>query len=169
MDAREELLGIAQLAVALIGFSGLISVFRSRGREELQARDLSALAMIMSAGSLALVFALLPLPLRLLGLDDARVWTISTAAFAAAFAVVAVVFFVANRRLNAAGHRERTPVMNRFSQLYTVASAVGLTLSAADLGLPRGPGVYVGALIGCLLACLLYVAVLLVLSRTSPR
>jgi hypothetical protein len=36
-----------------------------------------------------------------------------------------------------------------------------LGLSATDLGLPRGRGVYVAALIACLLACLTCVAFLL--------
>ena len=58
MDAKDELLSIAEIAVALIGFSGLISVFRVRETEELAARDLSALGMIIGAGSIALVFSL---------------------------------------------------------------------------------------------------------------
>ena len=43
MPAKDELLAIAEIAVALIGFSGLIFVFRARHVTELETRDLSAL------------------------------------------------------------------------------------------------------------------------------
>jgi hypothetical protein len=63
MAGLEELQSIAEIAVALIGFSGLIFVFRSRDVTELDARDLSGLAMIVGSGGIALTFALLPMPL----------------------------------------------------------------------------------------------------------
>ena len=74
MSAKDELLGIAQLAVALIGFSGLVFVFRARDIAGLEARDLSALAMIVGAGAIALAFSLLPLPLAYVGLPEAALW-----------------------------------------------------------------------------------------------
>ena len=109
MSAKNELLAIAEIAVALIGFSGLIFAIRARGVAELETRDLSALAMIVCGGSLALAFSLLPLPLWYLGLAEPVFWRLSCGAFGAAMLGGAGVFHSVNRRLVKSGHPERTP------------------------------------------------------------
>ena len=109
MSAKDELLTIAEIAVALVGFSGLIFVFRARDVTGLETRDLSALAMIVGAGSIALAFALLPLPLSYLGLAEPVFWRISSGLFGATMLAGSGVFYSANRRLRKSGHPERTP------------------------------------------------------------
>ncbi len=82
MTATEELLAIAQVSVTLVGLSGLVSVFRARVPTDLEARDLSGLAVIGIGGSIALAFSLLPLPLEYLDIGDAAVWRICSGVFA---------------------------------------------------------------------------------------
>lgn len=166
MSGIDELLAIAEIAVALIGFSGLIFVFRSRDITELEARDLSAIAMIVSAGALALTFALVPVPLSHLGLPEPTFWRLCSALFGVTLLGSVLVFALVNRRLARSGHAERTPVLNRVTPLLAFATAV--LLLAAGLGaLPPGPAVYLLGLVVCILLCLAFVALLLVVARRS--
>lgn len=164
MSARDELLAIAEIAVSLIGFSGLIFVFRSRDITQLETRDLSAIAMIVGAGALALTFALLPLPLSYLGLEERVFWQLSSGIFAVAMLAAAATFATVNRRLVRSGHAERTPRLNRTTFYTAVTTAALLALSAIGV-LPPGPAAYLFALVICILQCLAFVAFILVLAR----
>jgi hypothetical protein len=166
MSAPDELLTIAEIAVSLIGFSGLIFVFRARDITELEPRDLSAIAMIMASGALALVFSLFPLPLSYLPLSEPVLWRISCGSFGFALLASSVAFRVADRSLHRSGHPERTPRLNRATVV--VAVAMGALLTASSLGAPTaGPALYLFALIVCVLLCLIFVAFLLIIARQS--
>jgi hypothetical protein len=169
MAAKDELLAIAEIAVALVGFSGLIFVVRARNVTDLETRDLSALAMIVSTGSVALAFALLPLPLSYLGLAEPLFWRISSGALGATMLAGAGVFHAVNRRLGRAGHPERTPRLNRAALVTTFSVGALLALSALGV-LSSGPAPYLLGLVICLLLSLAYVGFILVVARrTSPR
>jgi len=166
MSAKDELLTIAQLAVALIGFSGLIFVFRARDVTELEVRDLSALAMIVGAGAIALAFALLPLPLSYLGLSEQTFWRLCSGLFGTTLLAAAAVFAVINRRLVKLGHAQRTPRLNRATLLLALLMSAGLTLSALGL-MPPNPAIYLLGLVLCVLLCLAFVAFMLIVARRS--
>lgn len=166
MQAADELQTIADLAVALVGFSGLIFIFRARSIKEMEERDLSALAMIVGAGTLALVFALLPLPLFYTGIAEAALWRLSSAVFAATIVLSAGAFIRVNARLAAAGHAERAPGLNRTALVLMLLMAILLLLTALGF-FAAGPAAYLLALIACLLMCLSYVAFMLVVARRS--
>ncbi len=170
MTAKDELLTIVEISVALIGFSGLIFVFRSRDITELEVRDLSALAMILGAGGLTLVFALLPLPFSYLGLAEPQLWRLCSGLFAAGMLGAGTAFLLVNRRLVAKGHAERTPRLNRLTLFSAFLTAVLLGLVAAGT-FPAGPAVYLLGLVVCILHCLVYVAFMLVVARRfdTPR
>jgi hypothetical protein len=164
MAGTEELLTIGEIAVTLVGFSGLISVFRARTIHELEVRDLSALALIIATGSLALAFSLVPLPIAYTGLSEPTVWRIVSASFAIVLLGAVVAFLIVNRRLSAAGYIERTPVLNRFTIALVLLMIVLLVLTSSAV-LPPGPAAYLATLVVCLLLCLTYVAVMLMLTR----
>lgn len=163
MAGLEELQSIAEIAVALIGFSGLIFVFRSRDVTELDARDLSGLAMIVGSGGIALTFALLPMPLAYVDVPEATRWTLLSGAFGATLFGGVWVFWRVNRNLNRQGHTERTPWLNRA----TMASlfVLGLSQLCAAAGWLPAPPIYLFALIVCVLQCLVFVAFMLVIAR----
>jgi len=166
MEVKDELLSIAEIAVTLIGFSGLISAFRVRSAEDLAARDLSALAMIIGAGSLAMLFALVPIPLAHLGLPPAVAWRVSSASFGVCLLAAVLLFALVNRRLSAVGHPERTPVLNRTTQVLGLLGAV-LLLASAIAALPHGPGLYLAVLVMLLVLCLAFVGFIVVVARGS--
>jgi hypothetical protein len=167
IDGKEELLGIAQIAVTLIGFSGLIFAFRARTVDELEARDFSALAMIVGSGSVALAFALLPLPIAYLELGADTVWRLSTGLFGMGLLVAAGVFVRTNSRLHAAGHVARTPRLNKTTLALAIAMALLLALSAFDVGF-AAPATYLFALIVCVLLCIVFVVFMLIVVRRTP-
>ncbi len=74
MSEAEPLLTLAEIAVTLAGFSGLVAAFRSRSLDEWHPRDLLILWLILGLGGLAMLFALLPLPLFQAGLSASAVW-----------------------------------------------------------------------------------------------
>jgi hypothetical protein len=166
MVAKDELLSIAEIAVTLVGFSGLIVVFRARSMNEMLPRDLSGLAMVVGSGSIALAFALLPLPLGYVDIGEAVLWRASCAVFGIALAAATGLFFEVNRRLEAAGHRARTPRLNRMTPIATVT--IALALLAAAVGVPFPAAIYLLALILCVLLSLAFVIVMLVVGRDPP-
>src|SRR5262249_40595797 len=99
MIAKDELLSIAEIAVALVGFSGLIVVFRARSMDQMLPRDLSGLAMVVGSGSIALAFALLPLPFAYIGIGEDALWRGSCAVFGIGLAAATLLFITVNRRL----------------------------------------------------------------------
>jgi hypothetical protein len=163
MAGLEESQSIAEIAVALIGFSGLIFVFRARDVTELEARDLSALAMIVGSGGIALTFALLPMPLAYGDVAEATRWTFLSGALGATLFVGVWIFWRVNRNLDRQGHTERTPWRNRS----TMASLSVLSLAqwCAAAGWLPAPPIYLFALIVCVLQCLVFVAFMLVIAR----
>jgi drug/metabolite transporter (DMT)-like permease len=162
--AKEELLTIAQIAVTLIGFSGLIFVVRARNLEQMQPRDLSAIAMIVASGGVSLAFALLPLPLAYLDIPEDVLWRASCGAFGLTLLVTAFVFAAVDRRLTADGHPARTPRFNRTTLSLVVLMA--LLLSGSALGLPHSPAVYLLGLVMCVMLCLVCIALMMVVART---
>ena len=164
MAAKEELFTLAQVAATLIGFSGLIFVFRARDVTGLSVRDLSGLAMIAGAGVLVLTFALVPLPLAYVGLSDTGFWRLCSLLFGGALLATSVVFTLLNRRLARSGHAERSPGLNRVSLLSMVTLGAALTASAFEV-IPPGPALYLAALVVYLLLCLVYVAFMFVFAR----
>jgi hypothetical protein len=169
VQAQEELLAMAQIAVAPIGFSSLLSVFGARGSAGFSPRDLSGLAMALVSGAIPLVFSLPPFPVRHLGLSEDAVWTVSAATLSLVTFAALVVFVVVNRRLSRAGHAQRSPRANLVSQFLTGVVGTALALSACDVLLPREPGIYVLALITYLIFCLCSVVLVLVLVQRRLR
>jgi hypothetical protein len=164
LSAAQELLSIGEIAVTLVGFSGLISVFRARSVVELDPRDLSALAMIITSGALALTFALLPLPFAYTDLQEVSIWRVCAGVFAVALIVAIGVGVLVNARLAGSGHEERTPRLNRIALVIVSLMAVVLAYGSLAQTAPSA-AIYLSALVICVLLCLLFVAFMIVVAR----
>lgn len=75
MDGQNELLTIAEIAIGIAGFTGVIAVFAERGRLS-PADRLRFLGVFVTAFS-ALVLAFIPLALAHSGLRDQQLWQTS--------------------------------------------------------------------------------------------
>jgi hypothetical protein len=76
LDGHDELLTIAEIAVGLAGFSGVIAVFIQRGGLPLADR-VRFLALFVTAFT-ALILAFLPIALAYSGFKDQDIWRISS-------------------------------------------------------------------------------------------
>lgn len=164
LSAAQELLSIGEIAVTLVGFSGLISAFRARSVAELYPRDLSALAVIITSGGLALAFALLPLPFAYTGIEEASVWRFCAGVFAIGLFGAIGVGVIVNARLARAGHEERTPRLNRIALAILLLMMVVLAYGSLAQSAPSA-AIYLAALVICVLLCLIFVAFMIVVAR----
>ena len=112
MNEFELLSAIAEIAVALLGFAAIVSVFQAR--EESWSGD-GRFWTMLQFGFATLVFALIPLPLLASGVADETSWAASSAAFAAFAAYVPILAARSLRRDRAA---DRPPNMKIFSLVF---------------------------------------------------
>ena len=89
MDTQEVLIGLAQIAIALIGFSGLVSVFR-RGANGVWHPD-TRFWMLLTNATGGLFFSLLPLPFLQAALSPFWTWSVCSGIFAVFLAASATL------------------------------------------------------------------------------
>lgn len=162
-------MAIAQIAVALAGFSGLIAAIRTAAPEGWHPRDVWSLSWMLGASIGALLFALLPAWLGLFGMGDAQAYRIASALVCAFTAAFVGVMATSGRRLTRRGF---PPRVRGFPALLACVLAVAtIATGAAALGAwPNALiGVYVGALLALLFASALVLAIFLVLLARAAR
>ena len=141
---------IANVAIALAGFSGLVVVFRSRGSRGWSATELRFLWFLIGDSLLVLLFALLPFPMSLANWSQDTIWAIGNSLLGTWFFignVLAVRGDIRDRRLHReSGVRFASPAL---FLIYAGAllMSVGMWLSALDIGLQRGQAMYVFGLV----------------------
>ena len=134
MQASDELLTIAELAIALAGFSGVVVAFAHQGK--LTAIDRSRFAGLLSLSMGAAVVAFVPSLLHFLGLAGPALWRGSSVAFI----VIAVLFLT----LVAVG-RSSQPIDTDTPRILLVVN-IGITILtyvsqlSNALGWPLSPG-----------------------------
>ncbi len=134
MQASDELLTIAELAIALAGFSGVVVAFAHQGR--LTAIDRWRFAGLLTLSMGAALVAFVPSLLHFLGLAGSALWRGSSVAFI----VVAVLFLT----LVAVG-RSSQPLDTDTPRLFLVIN-IGITILtyvsqlSNALGWPWSPG-----------------------------
>ena len=77
-DLRDTLLTISEIAIAIIGFTGLIGILVRRQRVEVFSEEFFKLRMMLEYGLLTLGGALLPFLVFNFGLSDPTSWRISS-------------------------------------------------------------------------------------------
>lgn len=85
MEVREELLPIAEIAIGIAGFTGVIAAFLQRGG--LHRVDRVRFVNLFVAAFITLLLAYVPIVVSHLVADAARIWTYSSA-------VMVVVWFL---------------------------------------------------------------------------
>jgi hypothetical protein len=76
LGAHENLTGIAEIAVALAGFSGLFAALRRGGGHDFSEIERSALVRLLVASLGTTILSFSPIPLLHLGLAEPAVWNI---------------------------------------------------------------------------------------------
>ena len=108
MSEFDLLPAIAEIAVALLGFAAIFTVFQERGGSG--GTPDGRFWTMLQFGFAILVFALLPLPFLASGVPEANCWGASSAAFAVFGAYVPILGARSLRRDHAAGRPPNLPI-----------------------------------------------------------
>ena len=144
------LLLLAEVSVALAGFSGIVVVFRLQGAQTWSPTELRFLWFLIGDSLLVLFFSLMPIPMDLANWSDDTVWTICSSLLGSWFIIGALLALRGERTDRAAQQRITVPLMTpMLFGISAVAFVMGVAvwLSAWDFGVPRGQAMYVLGLI----------------------
>jgi hypothetical protein len=141
---------LAEVAVTLAGFSGLVVVFRLRGTEAWTPTELRIFWLLLGDSFLMVIFAFLPIPLALANWSPEAVWGLCNALLGSLFIVIDLLVFQGERRDRAAGQLVTVPVITPLlvgMSIVALVMGLALWLSALDLLVARGQAMYVLGLI----------------------
>ena len=141
---------IANIAIALAGFSGLVVVFRSRGVRSWTPTELRFLWFLIGDSLLVLLFALLPFPMALANWSDDTIWTVCASLLGTWFIAGDLIALRGELIDRKAQRSTMVPFMTPVIYgIFAAALAMGIALwlSAWDIGVPRGQAMYVFGLI----------------------
>ncbi|WP_405232892.1 hypothetical protein [Lentisalinibacter salinarum] len=168
IEPAEFLLSLAEIAVALAGFSGLIVAIRATATDGWHPRDIWSLSWMMGASVGVLFLALLPLWLGGFDLPAAAAYHVSAIVACVYCTALLVLMTAIGRALTRRGYPRRIPFFPTamVTLLVTALAAVGAVAAGA---VPTGwtHGTYTGGLIALLLVASLALAVFLVLLARS--
>jgi hypothetical protein len=149
VQGEGPLLTVAEVSVALAGFSSVVIALRGAQPHTWSAQDRVGLGNVLAISAGTLVGSLLPFPIAYLGAPPALVWGVSSAAVGLFIlaGVGTLAFAAVVRRV-----RPRTPRV--FWSIVPSGFVVApmLLLSALDVLLPRGPSLLLVGLIWALVA-----------------
>jgi hypothetical protein len=164
IEPAELLLSLAEIAVALAGFSGLIVAIRATATDGWHPRDVWSLSWMMGASVGALFLALFPLWLTGFGLAELIAYRVSGAVASVYCGVFLVLMTSIGRMLARRGYPRRIPFFpTAMVSLLGVALAAVVAVAAGLTPPTRMHGFYTGGLVALLLVASLALAVFLVL------
>jgi hypothetical protein len=153
-----ELDTLAELSLALIGFSALIAMFRGGSVHTWEPRPRVGFWIIVSYSLGALVFALLPSILRDLNVDS---WALPVALLALFHLITMSLLLRRHLRLNSAGHPTPNPLLWVIGALMGFGTSALLFVGmAGGLGGPTYRLYHVGVASCLLVASVSFVGVL---------
>jgi len=146
MEEKELLLTIAQTALGIAGFSGVMSAFMKRPGK-LTTVEAYRVGVLLGISFSAMFLAFLPLLLGAMGSTVPRLWVVASAAMAA-FSIVALsIFLLASWRIS----RQAPEIFNAWvmgaTALGHFANIVLQLVNAAHAGGVSASGIYVAGLL----------------------
>ena len=161
-------LAVAQIAVALAGFSGLVVATRGASPSGWSTRDTWSLAGMFGASIGALFLALLPSLLFFLRLPAEIVWMLASLFMAVFLVVFALTMAWFCRKLSKAGQPPRVPYFSTAATSLLFACGCLAGLGALGIFGQAVIGVFVLGLMACLfVSALALVVFLMIFARTA--
>lgn len=164
MQGEGPLLTIAQISVALAGFSSVVIALRGSGPHAWSDQDRFGLANVLAASVGTLFGSLLPFPLAYLGWSKELVWGVANGTVGAL--VLGAVSFLTNAVARGLVPPRTPRVFWSFVASGFLVAAL-LLLSAFDLLFPRGPSLLLVGLIWALLAAFAQLATFVLVTLSS--
>ncbi len=106
MEAESALQIIAEVAVGLAGFSGVVAAFHRRSDDAWGPIDVMRFRIMLGTSLTALLLSLLPFALHHIGLSSTTTWATCSAAFALYIAIVVPLDVRRGARIGSAGDPE---------------------------------------------------------------
>ena len=141
---------LANVAITLAAFSGVVVVFRVRGAHTWSPTELRVLWFLIVDCFLVVFLALLPPPLALFNWSPDTLWAVCSALLGSWFFVGNLLAVWGERRDRAAKQWVTIPVITPIIyciQLMALVMGIVLWLSVWDLVAPRGQAIFVLGLI----------------------
>ena len=142
LTAAGVLTVVGEISIAIVGFTGIVVVYRQRGIEALRPHERYRLRFMLAVACTTLFFALLPFVPHYLGLAEATTWMLASAALGAGLIVLRVVVHITSRAI-------RGDLSRLWYRIYEIGDwlfAALLIASVAGVSGAALPGVYVAAL-----------------------
>lgn len=150
MDGTESLSTIAEVAIAFLGFTGVVGVFADRAHPPAVSMRLWAM---VAFGLALLLLALLPLVLHHLGWAAPGLWIVCSGAFVLFLAGHVVLFVPRVVRLRRSGEWRGIPILlDNAPPLSLLACVVSQVLNLLGVGLGPSHGGYLLGLYFLLMA-----------------
>jgi hypothetical protein len=158
LTQAQEILGvIAQLALAIIGFSGIVAVLGQRNDGSWTASDLGRMGIMLMAGFRALFAALLPFAFLYFDLSENIVWAASSG-IVGVTTVVILFFLVRQVAPTVVADSHHKPWFQRAAIVLSICSAVINLLNAAGVYFQQTFAPYLLSLLLTLaIACMYFV------------
>ncbi len=142
---------LANVGIALAGFSGVVAAFRLFGERKWSVAEIRVLWFLISDSFLVLFFSLLPFPLALANWSPDAIWGLGSALLGTYFILGNVWALLGQYRDRKAKQLVTVPVITRIINFFVIPVAfvmgIVLWLSAFDVIIPRGQAAYVVGLI----------------------
>ena len=132
---------LANVAITLAAFSGVVVAFRMRGARTWSPTELRVLWLLVGDSFLVLFLALLPLPMALANWSSDAIWGLCSALLGSWYLVGFILALRGERRDRAAQQWITIPVITPILYgIYLVALVMGIVLwlSVWDYLVPRG-------------------------------
>ena len=128
MNPNEALLTIAEIAIATIGFAGIMSALRTSSSHAADAMHRLRLRLMVEASASVMVFAFLPFVL--LGLvNSERIWAIGSGILAITSPLLVGSIYVRQRRLFGSGLIRETLLFDTFVVVMAVLVEIALIVN----------------------------------------
>ena len=132
MDPNEALLTIAEIAIATIGFAGIMSALRPSSAHPTDAMHRLRLRLMVEASASVMVYAFLPFVL--LGLiDSEKIWTLGSGILAITSPLLVGSIYVRQRRLFGTGLIRETLLFDTFVVVMAALVEIALIVNFLDL------------------------------------
>jgi hypothetical protein len=169
MEVEGSLQTLAEVSVALAGFSSLLVVLRRGAAGALSEGEGTDLFVVVGGNLLVLVFSLLPLSLHHLGASESSTWRIASALLAVALSLG----YLATARLYAGllggGDQPSFPRIARIAVHTPVVLVISLVIVCTGLFGDRASGAYLFVLLLLLSVSSLPLLLVVIELATSSR
>lgn len=116
------LLTMAQIAVAITGFSGIVAAFLFKETSEIRRGDAIGLAMIVSSSLVAAFFSILPFIFFSFKLNEEFVWSLCSGLMSLNFMAYYIYFFIHLKKMKMKKSASR-------ARIYTMSTIGGVVLT----------------------------------------